>query len=119
MDEGRLRVEGKGRATRYWVNAVRLLFEARLPIIGLAEDRVWNEARKMLPPRLTANVLALTAYAFTQMVNNAIDHASAQAVEVRMFRSSDRLGFEVIDDGIGIFENIRRSLNPADHLTAL
>jgi DNA-binding transcriptional ArsR family regulator len=122
LSSGAVSVIGKGRATRYVPAPERPAFEAELPTLGLSEDRLWNDIRTRVPALSRAehaNAVALTAYGFTEMVNNVIDHARATTVHVRLSVNGDVLGFEVRDDGIGVFENVRDRLGLADHITAL
>src|SRR5262249_15060873 len=56
-------------------------------------------------------------YAFTEMVNNAIDHSNARQVEVAIGSDARRVWFEVKDDGVGIFRHLvsaRRALDAPD-----
>jgi glucose-6-phosphate-specific signal transduction histidine kinase len=58
-------------------------------------------------------------YAFTQMLNNAIDHAQASSISVRVDARADATAFEITDDGIGAFESVRRSHDLGSDLDAL
>jgi hypothetical protein len=54
------------------------------------------------------------------MVNNAIEHSRGSEVEVRFDRAEKgSLAFEVIDDGVGLFRNLRRTLGFKSNLEAL
>lgn len=124
LDAGQLSVEGRGPATRYHARAAApdVLYEARWPLAGLDEDRVWSAASVALsakaPP--SAPAAALLRYAFTEMVNNAIDHSGATDVLTRLGVSpTGRVFFEVIDRGIGALENVRRRFGLADPVEAL
>lgn len=126
--DGRLIAAGKARATRYRAAAAITVavpapaFERVYATAGLREDEVWREvaaALPALPARPTAH--AVTAYALTEMVNNAIDHAGAARVAIRAGeRGAERvIWFEVDDAGIGAFENVRAGLGLPDTLAAL
>ena len=106
---GKLRQEGKGRSARY--RPPRVAFNAHLiREEGLAEDRVWNEARALFP-RLGEfeNAANSLAYAFTEMLNNAIDHSTSPTIDVNLEVDveADVARFTIRDDGIGAFENVR------------
>jgi hypothetical protein len=124
VDAGQLSVQGRGPATRYHAGApsTGLLYEARWPLAGLDEDRVWTAASAALsakaPP--SAPVAALLRYAFTEMVNNAIDHSGARDVLTKLgLGPTGWVFFEVIDRGIGALENVRRQFGWADPVEAL
>jgi len=107
---GRLVRAGRGRATHYLpaeAAAVRL----SLRTAGLEEDRVWRQlARHPLLAGLSEHARAIAAYAFTEMLNNAIEHASARKVEVRLLPPAPLLGLEIQDDGVGVFRHLERRL---------
>jgi anti-sigma regulatory factor (Ser/Thr protein kinase) len=131
---GALTSEGKGRATRYHPvpvgGAVPVrrpglpppAFEHRYPRAGLAEERVWGEVAAALPALAdpaARNARLVMTYAFTEMVNNAVDHSGAPAVTVRAGGDARVLWFEVDDAGVGAFENVRARLGLADALAGL
>jgi anti-sigma regulatory factor (Ser/Thr protein kinase) len=120
VGRGELVLEGRGRGARY--RAARRAFSAHLATVGLGEDRVWDDARAMFPRLGTlTNASATLRYAFTEMVNNAIDHSGSPTVDVSLevTEAEDRARFVVSDDGIGVFENVRARLGLASHLEAL
>jgi DNA-binding transcriptional ArsR family regulator len=116
---GRLRTEGRGRAVRYR-GAGSLPFSRRYPR-AIAEDRVWTELSAELPAlvRLAPAARSVFQYAFTEMLNNAIDHSGSKEIEVRFDALPRGLAFEVIDDGRGAFANLRRTLRLPSELDAL
>jgi anti-sigma regulatory factor (Ser/Thr protein kinase) len=123
--EGALLVEGRGPGTRYRpaVSAAPpAAFDRRYPTAGLREDEVWREAARSIPPLAgpeATDAAPIVAYAFTEMVNNAIDHSGAPEVSVRVGQVADRVWFEVRDAGVGAFQNVRAALALPDHLAAL
>lgn len=117
---GELEREGEGRGARYRRgerSGGTLVYARR----GLEEDRVWADAQERIPylRDLPDNVLRILRYALTEMVNNAIDHSRSARVEVRFQPPSPRLAFEVLDDGVGIFDHIRRRLRLPSRIAAL
>jgi anti-sigma regulatory factor (Ser/Thr protein kinase) len=118
---GELMREGKGRSVRY--RPRKVAFNAHLKREeGLAEDRVWDEARAAFPRlgefKNAANALA---HAFTEMLNNAIDHSASPTIDVSMDvdADSDVARFTVTDHGIGVFENVRAKLGLDSGVAAL
>lgn len=65
---------------------------------NLLEDKV-----KDLPK----NIISIWQYAFTEMMNNAIDHSAAEIVSVSIFQSYIDTSVIIQDNGIGIFQKIK------------
>ncbi len=121
LRNGHLIAEGKARGTRYSRPAAQG-FQRRFATANLAEDVLWEEARKSVPELASheaKNAAAILAYAATEMINNAIDHSGSAEVEFRLLHAPDVVRFEVIDDGVGVFENVRRTFSLADGIAAL
>jgi anti-sigma regulatory factor (Ser/Thr protein kinase) len=118
--EGALRIEGRGRATRYR-NAGSLPFTRRYPRAVIAEDRVWGELSSAVPALrgLPPDARSVFHYGFTEMLNNAIEHSGSKTVDVRFEAVRGGLAFEIIDQGQGAFANLRRTLGLASDLEAL
>ncbi len=76
-----------------------------------SESGVWHGLR--------ANVGRILEYAFTEMLNNAIDHSGSTSIRVRFKRSEGAVRFTVTDRGIGIFRNIMKRRGLASELEAL
>ncbi|HEY6476878.1 MAG TPA: ATP-binding protein [Polyangia bacterium] len=116
---GQLRVEGRGRAARYR-GASSLPFSRRYPC-AIAEDRVWSELSSELPAlgKLGREARSVFQYAFTEMLNNAIEHSGSREIEVRFEAIPRGLAFEIVDQGRGAFANLRRTLRLPSDLDAL
>lgn len=116
MAAGQLIRVGAGRGARYRRagDAPRDRFTAQLKREpGLAEDAVWDEGRAALP-RLAdfRDASAVMAHAFTEMLNNAIDHSGSPTIDVSLELDvpGDVAAFTIVDRGIGVFENVRAKL---------
>lgn len=57
---------------------------------------------------LKKNLSRILEYAFTEMVNNAIEHSRSRKIEIFIERKKENIFFEIRDTGIGIFFNIMR-----------
>jgi anti-sigma regulatory factor (Ser/Thr protein kinase) len=68
---------------------------------------------------LRQNVEAIAHYAFTEMLNNAIEHSRAPRCSVRFRLDPGLLSFEVRDPGIGVFHSIASKLRLDGEPTAL
>jgi DNA-binding transcriptional ArsR family regulator len=90
-----------------------LSFVRRYPRAVISEDRVWQELLGLHPvlARLSAPARELFEYAFKEMLNNAIEHSQGGEVEVCFSQASDdTLSFEIHDDGVGLFQSLRKAL---------
>lgn len=118
VDDGELERVGGGRSTRYVATAD---LDLRLPIAGLDEDHVWHDVSDRIPAlaRAPDNVRAIAAYAFTEMLNNAIEHSGGSEARVIVRTKPDAFAFEIHDDGIGAFRHVRERFGLDDDLGAL
>ena len=115
--DGELRQTGAGRGSRYVPDAD---LDRSYPLGGLEEDRVWDEVVRDVPQIRDAppTVRSIMRYAFTEMLNNAIDHSGGTEARVKVW-ARDQLSFEINDDGVGAFRHIRERLGLPDDLAAL
>jgi len=122
VQAGELSREGAGRSTRYRCAGERAvgvpMFRQRYAVAGLEEDRVWRALAAELP-RLPDNVVDIMHYALTELVNNAIDHAAAEQVEVVVAVDAARLSLDVVDDGIGVYAHVAHELGLQSQLEAI
>jgi len=58
-------------------------------------------------------------YAFTEMLNNAIDHSRGVEATISWWTRSDAWTFVISDDGVGVFPNITRGLGLDDLFAAI
>jgi DNA-binding Lrp family transcriptional regulator len=118
LEEGRLRRQGAGRGTRYvgtWD------FRRAYPIAGLEESAIWEEIRDEVPAirDSSSNVRNLLNYAFTEMLNNAIDHSDGNLAQVAASDRGHTIEVEILDDGVGAFRRVRERWNLPDDLAAV
>jgi anti-sigma regulatory factor (Ser/Thr protein kinase) len=119
--EGLLTKEGNKRSTRYHLNAQRA---TTYPLEGLTENEVWGHERialRQFDPDIEEmpTFRQVLNFAFTEMVNNAIDHSRGSELRVRWFLKENMLAFEIEDDGIGAFESLRESRGLKDDFEAV
>lgn len=55
---------------------------------------------------LRDNVRSIFDYAFSEMLNNAIEHSRSKFIEIMVCKKDNQLFFEVKDSGIGVFRNV-------------
>ncbi|MDP4180705.1 MAG: DUF4325 domain-containing protein [Bacillota bacterium] len=89
-------------------------FSFKLKPGNLQEDLVWVEKIKPILPSIKKNVYDICSYGFTEILNNAIDHAESTEIYVLMEYSPRTLQFIIRDNGIGIFKKIQDLLNLTD-----
>ncbi|MGI0014449.1 MAG: STAS-like domain-containing protein [Nitrososphaera sp.] len=86
---------------------------------SLAEDIVWRSDVEPSLSQLPENVFEIWHYGFTEMLNNAIDHAQGSSVEVLLRKTAAVTELAIIDNGIGIFRNIQAELGLVDERHAI
>lgn len=86
----------------------------------LSEADVYDEMVRELPKLdvLHENVRSIFDYAFSEMVNNAIDHSQSESIRTVVEIADGKLKFEVEDAGIGAFENVMRKRHLESHYEA-
>ena len=95
----------------------RLLTESATPP-GIDESALWEQ--RFAPwLALRPNVANTLHYAFTEMVNNANDHATAAGVDISVMQTAEALYLSIRDDGIGAFRRIAQSLRLPDERLAV
>jgi anti-sigma regulatory factor (Ser/Thr protein kinase) len=87
-------------------------------LAGLAEDLPW--ARDFAPYfNLPPNLARLVQHAFSELLNNAIDHSGGEAVTVSMRRTAMHVQLLVSDDGCGVFQRIAEAFEINDPTLAM
>jgi anti-sigma regulatory factor (Ser/Thr protein kinase) len=96
-------------------------YYSRLKNKGLEEDRVYERIKYSLSSisKLAPNARDILHYAFTEMLNNAIEHSGSLTITVLLLSSYNNIYFEVIDKGIGIFKHIQKKFRLNDEYVAL
>ncbi len=116
--DGLIDAQGSTRARIYRMVALSDIAQSYAPE-GLEEDRVWQD---MLLPELKdlpEKVADIWHYGATEMINNAIDHAEADVIQVGLTRNALFAEIRVADDGMGIFLKIQQALDLADAREAI
>lgn len=107
---------GQTNRTHYVLFDEKILEEAsqvwRKDLINqnLSEDQVFRDFKNTSSllvdvPQTTVNILE---YAFTEMLNNAIDHSGSTKIAVEFKKESGNIIFSVRDFGVGVFNNIMK-----------
>ncbi|OIP06741.1 histidine kinase [Candidatus Berkelbacteria bacterium CG06_land_8_20_14_3_00_43_10] len=81
---------------------------------NLQEHEVLEQIKSLAPftLQLRDNVRSIFDYAFSEMLNNAIEHSKSDKIEIEVSKRDHFLRFIVRDFGIGVFRNVmkKRSL---------
>ena len=116
-DEGLIVLIGKANQAHYVIasnkgelpvkpSRVRKIITNR----DLAEDKVLSQIKEesSIFQGMAGNVSSIIDYAFTEMLNNAIEHSSSAKIDMIVTKTSVDIRFTVADQGVGIFNNIMK-----------
>ncbi len=99
-----LRRDGSPRRPVWRPGPLRQVVQ-RYALGGQQEDRPW--ARDFAPHfDLPDEVARMAQHAFTELLNNAIDHSGGSQVTLSMRQTATQLQLLVADDGCGLFQRI-------------
>jgi anti-sigma regulatory factor (Ser/Thr protein kinase) len=68
---------------------------------------------------LPENVRSIFAYAFSEMLNNAIEHSRSENIALSVEKTNQDLLFRVQDRGVGVFRNVMRQRGLTSELEAM
>jgi len=87
----------------------------------LEEHKVFNDLKEkaLFINNLKENVSSILFYAFTEMLNNAIEHSNSQYVEISIRRDKENIIFIVNDFGVGVFRNVMQQRKLKSELEAI
>lgn len=128
--EGKIVLSGKANAARYIKASAQapLLIKDRpvethlmLRNVSLEEDVVLERVKRIpgMFEDLKPNVAAIFGYAFTEILNNAIEHSSSKLIDVKVSRFEGAISFEVADSGVGIFNRLKEMKGLSTDMEAL
>jgi anti-sigma regulatory factor (Ser/Thr protein kinase) len=116
-DEGMIVLMGKANQAHYILPSKKSASTAKPLSVrrimtnkNLAEDKVLREIKEgsAIFQGLAGNFSSIIDYAFTEMLNNAIEHSTSEKIDVVIMRTATDVRFTVADRGIGIFNNIMK-----------
>ncbi|MCF7846171.1 MAG: DUF4325 domain-containing protein [Candidatus Peribacteraceae bacterium] len=89
--------------------------------IGLEEHKVLDQIETALPllRKLPDNIHSIFTYAFSEMLNNAIEHSQSKTIKVEVLIENQELFFSIADSGIGVFRNIQQKRKLENELAAI
>lgn len=88
---------------------------------NVSEDRVYQDIENKSPiiKNLPENISSILFYAFTEMLNNAIDHSGSKNIEVELTNKDGVLEFIVEDFGIGVFRKVMKKKKLQSEIDAI
>lgn len=127
IERGEVVKEGSTKGATYSLaSAVRKrrrpkTFLREYSLTGLHEDKVFEEVASVLNLRksLSPKAFAVARYAFTEILNNAIDHSHSKKCIVQVILDPYWFRFRIRDYGIGIFYSIYKKLGLQNEYDAL
>lgn len=129
VNSGEIMLVGKANVARYvsarnqgsgWKKDI-LRIRKTLANKGLSEDAALDDIKTAtgIFLKLPLNTASVLEYAFTEILNNAIEHSRSRTIFVEMERDKHAVYFEVLDRGIGIFKNIMKERRLKSELEAI
>jgi len=110
IENGNIIRTGRTRWTRYFLakgNHIEFIEKIKS---GLEEDKIWSKYVKPLILSYPENIYRISAYGFTEIFNNAIDHSKGTTIFTDIKISDNTLVIRVMDNGVGIFNKIQHAL---------
>jgi len=68
---------------------------------------------------LPKNISNILDYAFSEILNNAIEHSKSNEIELILEKTSNKVIFKITDFGVGIFNNIKKKRKLKNDLEAI
>lgn len=91
-----------------------------LVLNDLDESSVYDDVAIVLTlSQLRENIESIVHYAFTEMLNNAIDHSMSDLCTIDVRLDATKLAFTVRDKGVGVFKSIADKFALPDEHTAM
>lgn len=129
-EEGKIVLLGRANKARYILAREKSIRQAKEKILefhtvlknkNVSEEEVLNKIKKDTGIffHLPQNVIEILDYAFTEILNNAIEHSRSKTIRIDMKRDQEIIRFDVIDEGIGIFNHIMKKKKLRNELEAI
>ena len=106
VENGTLTKTGSTRNAKYKYETNML--SLHYPNKNLEEHKVFQEIEAKLPfiRQIPEHIHSIFVYAFSEMLNNAIEHSASSKIDIDVGKYQNRLVFKVRDYGIGVFKSI-------------
>lgn len=89
--------------------------------VALEEHKILHEIESTLPllTHLPENIKSIFTFAFSEMLNNAIEHSRSPIIHIEVAVQNKTLSFVVSDSGVGVFRNIMEKKKLQSELEAI
>ncbi len=126
IESGLIVKSGKGRSTVYSRPGNRMFknikkIKIRLRNKDLSESDILNDINNQsgVFKGIKENVKSIAEYAFTEMLNNAIEHSQSKNIVIDAENQNGVIRFDITDSGIGLFNNLIRKFHLNNVLEAV
>ncbi|MFQ5751103.1 MAG: STAS-like domain-containing protein [bacterium] len=127
IQESKVTKEGTTRGTvyKYLLVKNRSRSEKKISktyfLTTLEEDKIFHELAILLnlSRELSNSALDIARYAFTEMLNNAIEHSLSKKCSIEVSVDPYKFSFRIRDFGIGVFYSIFKKLRLTDENAAI
>lgn len=127
--EGKIVLLGKANQARYVLRGAVVKRAMVTPLATRRQLKNWNlnedtvlreiEHSSAVLAGVPSNIRRIVEYAFTEMLNNAIEHSKSKVIVVTVACAHGVVKFEVVDRGVGIFNSIRAKRRLKNTLEAI
>ena len=89
--------------------------------INLEEHKIFDDIERNFIPlsKFPENIKSIFEYAFSEMLNNAIEHSGSKKIKFIVGLDKNILSFTVDDFGIGVYKNIMEKRNLDSEMEAI
>ncbi|MCZ3385469.1 MAG: DUF4325 domain-containing protein [Actinomycetia bacterium] len=94
-------------------------WQGSFALTRLEEHDVWMAMRDDIGLDSATRAGRIFHYAFSEMLNNAIDHSAGTNVAVDVWVNSELLAVRIHDDGVGVFAHLREARGLTDEKDAV
>jgi len=77
------------------------------------------EASSSMLKDLSDRTKSIFGYAFTEMLNNAIEHSRSNNIYIDVYEDGKRICFDVTDNGVGVYNNLMKKYDASSELEAV
>ncbi|MFH1479086.1 MAG: DUF4325 domain-containing protein [Candidatus Omnitrophota bacterium] len=129
-EEGKILLLGKANQAKYILACDVEIKHAKKTLLtvhrilnnkSLSEDIILNSIKEAtgIFSDIPENIGDILSYAFTEMLNNAIEHSGSKNIDLTMQNDKKEVRFSILDRGVGIFNNIMNKKGLHNELEAI
>ena len=121
VNEGGVTSHKEGREVYYTLSSVKIFYEGNLNLREINDHDFWDLVimQTDFSAETSENIQNIINFAFSEMLNNAIDHSHSNIGYAKLWLDDDKVKFIVQDKGIGAFRNIMVKKHLKDETEAI